>query len=405
MRFTVRPSVKRFLPSLALLFAAPLAVAAPGGLDRTFSSDGYAVVAGGGLVPGRDGAMLSGGRILALSGSSARRITAAGILDPDYHPGAPAARGESWGFVPRAKGGALVGVMGRHLLSVRALDGDGRPDRSFGGGDGFVTLTEVSVRARLLRGRGGGAYILDGAMHADPPRPLHLRRLTATGKLDRTFGVRLLQTPAGNGLKLVTSAATAPDGRLYIGGEAVTEGPVLLRLLPDGTFDPTFGQDGAMALSVTPEVLGVQNGAGIVFVIGSRAKDRRVVGFRITSAGVVDPEWRHSGNEPLWMDAADPTDAFVDSAGRLVIARTASNGTPSLTRMRDDGRIDRNFGRNGVANLPGAKDGSVIYRVMPAPNNRIVALGTAGVRNDIAVWRVDGARAASPPPPASVTPE
>lgn len=376
----MRDPVTRFvaLSLLTVLAGASPALAAPGELDPSYAGGGFVTLPGGGLQPGRDGAVLSRGRVLVLSGSSVRRLTSKGRIDRAFKSGTAAGRGDAWGFVTRSGEGSLVGVRSGSVLKVRAVRGDGRPDRTFSR-DGLMELPGVRPDARLLKARGNAAYVLDGTA---------LRRITRGGSLDGVFGYKPLAVPDGRLLQRVSTAASAPDGRLFVAGEIAPGESVLLRLLPDGSFDPTFGADGVTGLPFLPTVLGVQRGAGIVHALAVD-DDGRGVGVRVVANGIVDPAWRAGGAEPLWTDGAIVTDAFVDGANRLVVSRTSTDSRPGLLRLDDEGKPDATFGDQGSLDLPGGTRGAVVHRVLRAPNNRLVALGSSGQSGEIAVWRID----------------
>ncbi|RYD40662.1 MAG: hypothetical protein EOP83_34965, partial [Verrucomicrobiaceae bacterium] len=99
-------------------------------------------------------------------------------------------------------------------------------------------------------------HLLTTAMLLVPALPA----AAASGQVDMTFGdsgrtVVNLRTPSTSGTTVdeATAFAVQPDGKILLGGSSTTNGVFqgpggvdfsLLRLLPDGTLDPSFGGDG-----------------------------------------------------------------------------------------------------------------------------------------------------------------
>jgi uncharacterized delta-60 repeat protein len=148
----------------------------------------------------------------------------------------------------------LAGDRNGKLMLVRLLP-SGTPDKSFGGGDGRVSVDADRVArcacafATSLAAGPEGRPLIAGILTGPGPESSFLARFTPSGKLDRTFGrdglVRTLR-----GSRLVSNdAAVQPDGHIVTVGSYVSPGSgqaqlAILRYLPTGELDPGFGRSG-----------------------------------------------------------------------------------------------------------------------------------------------------------------
>ena len=159
--------------------------------------------------------------------------------------------------------GVVVGVnLGRAAAPsvgvVRITDG-GRLDRSFGAGGvavvspGHSRFPLIAARVAVTRDR----RVLAGTVDADGA--VVLVRLLPDGALDRSFGggggVRIAPEGGPRPRGRLTALALAPDARILIAAAhypAVTgarESEVVARLLPDGALDRSFGAGGVVRTS------------------------------------------------------------------------------------------------------------------------------------------------------------
>ena len=145
---------------------------------------------------------------------------------------------------------------------------DGSLDESFGvggkvsvnlGGVGNIPNLQPSVSALLLQA--DGKLVVTGSwFNRVTPSNLFVARFQPDGNLDPTFG----QAGAviffeGSGGSAPSSAGRAviqqPDGRLVVAGfrqepSSTSAGTLLVRFLPDGEPDPTFGTEGIVITNV-----------------------------------------------------------------------------------------------------------------------------------------------------------
>lgn len=162
----------------------------------------------------------------------------------------------------------MAGYLYGRLLLLRLTSG-GRLDRSFGGGDGKVTLKSrepVSCCGEWASlAIWHGKILLEGRVNGRRGEHLALARFTANGRLDKSFG-KNGQVPVGSTWRMPNprDIAVQGDGRIVVAGYGfpVRKGEPsalsfrALRYLPSGRLDRSFGEGGLQLLSP-----GVQNAA------------------------------------------------------------------------------------------------------------------------------------------------
>jgi uncharacterized delta-60 repeat protein len=255
-----------------------------------------------------------------------------------------------------ALGGGTKAPEERAPVMVRYLP-DGRLDRAFGRsgvarGYGFVGLPGWQAGRVLADGRILVAGRLDlGALES----VVGIARFLPTGQLDLTFGKRgrlrqqfgglgCPQTPVamiGQGAKTVLLVDTCPPG--------AAGGAEVVRLLPNGHVDRTFGTGGRVFLvpldnqsgNSTPWSLGRQSDGKILVGIAGDTRNAAIV--RLSPDGKLDRTFNGRGTVILrhgFEDRIDPLSALFELSDRSLVAvaclnydhpllyRVAANGTP-----------------------------------------------------------------------------
>jgi uncharacterized delta-60 repeat protein len=150
-------------------------------------------------------------------------------------------------------GGKILaaGRLGGGLALLRA-NPDGSPDRSFGGGDGLV-LTDIGpgkcrcASARRVAVLPDDRILVSGNVEKRAGYPV-LARYRANGALDRGFGREGVVRAPSMRFVTVEDMAIAGDGRIVLAGyrwpHQTRPQVAVLRYLPDGRLDPTFGEGG-----------------------------------------------------------------------------------------------------------------------------------------------------------------
>ncbi len=178
------------------------------------------------------------------------------------------------------------------------------------------------------------------------------------GKLDPTF--------SGNGKVYVTigefsdyarALTIQTDGKILMAGTAnfgVSDSSIgLVRLLPDGSKDATFGRHGIVQTDLGPQDdafdIALQ-GDGEIVVAGSDGND--IVVLRYRANGRLDPAFGNGGvatidivRYDVAMAVAVAPDGSILLTGQSV---DTDRGRPVLARLLSDGSLDASFGESGL---------------------------------------------------------
>jgi uncharacterized delta-60 repeat protein len=347
--------------------AALIRLRADGSRDRRFGREGTLRVSigrGDDLVSGvarlADGRLVAGGAATNLNGDQygddvalhAFRASAAGRLDRTFGgDGVASVRVPTRSFITTLAGvaaapdGSVVvgGTTENRRLTLARFDARGRLDRHFGTrGLAFHRVQYPSALARQPDGR-----LLVVGMTNFPKRDWFLLRLRTDGSRDRTFG-------GGDGL-VVTSFGATPDsanavavdarGRIVVAGYTYVSDvncstlcrPLrLVRYLPDGRVDPSFGSKGRVEpeIGLAHDTLGLelQPNGGILVAGSSYAglvQDEQLAIWRFGGNGKLDRTFGTSGALELnptraRIDLDFLTDIALGPDGRIVAAGGAS---------------------------------------------------------------------------------
>lgn len=256
--------MSRILPMawVAVLFAAsaPLAWAADGAPDPSFGSGGHAFVT-------PDNVEARTLYPYAVTAQPDGKLLLAGFRG-QFNPDTP------WELKLRAM--------------LARLNADGSVDTSFGNSPipGVVVLPDLVPDTRIqsiqsMRRLDDGSILAAGTAVAEAPATGFVLKLHADGSLDTSFG-----TQGKTQLAYTEFDALAVDrqGRIVVAGTNVEDFgrsiATVVRLLPDGSFDPAFGSAGVRAIDWDDATQ-----AGNLDDVALTADDRIVVGGRYSTGG------------------------------------------------------------------------------------------------------------------------
>lgn len=295
-----------------------------------------------------------------------------------------------------------------------ALAGEGAYDPSFGHGDGIAAFRlgfgtyEPGATALSEAVQPDGKVVVagfsdDGAGDSD----FLIARLTTAGALDPSFGaggvVRLDVDPQFHS-GVASAVAVQKDGKIVTAGwrDSGWEPPVVVRLLPNGKLDQTFGSGGVYSLKRSGyDVTGTVGGMAIapdgdIFIAGtgSTTDGRRcAMVAKLTASG--------SGLDANFGDGGLVCDEFgVQGSGAATyVAGIVLNvhGTLDLVGLgypkpsccsggfvaqldQDTGGMDTGFGDAGVAWLPHpAGEPADGQAIAVQPDGDVVAVGSVTI--------------------------
>jgi uncharacterized delta-60 repeat protein len=289
------------------------------------------------------------------------------------------------------------GKPGRGMDAALArYDRDGSLDAGFGeGGTVLTNFGEASPGAssfeaiQALALQPDGKIIAAGWTDADRPDGggfgFALMRYDVDGTLDPAFG------DGGRVLTRFDPAASAiayavllqADGRVVAAGESGGDF-ALARYNPDGSLDPSFGSGGLVLTDFGPggfdEARAVALDAHGRIVVAGRSGFRFALA-RYTPKGRLDSTFGDGGR--VLTDFGFPAQAFglaIQPGGRIVAGGWADDGGYdfALARYHADGRLDRDFGSDGLVLTDiGGGTFDQAFALAARPNGSLVLAGTS----------------------------
>jgi uncharacterized delta-60 repeat protein len=425
-----------------------LALDATGRRNGAFAGNGRATWSGGDLVPEAAVGIWRqpGGKLLLLDrtagGSNFRRLLADGSVDKSFASAGKRALAEDWSgpnvaILTQADGAIVLArqVNGPGFNNTTKLVRyriDGTVDNQFGG-TGAVRIVDADVNASQSDAvRPGLAQTDDGKLLVATfgTDGLRLRRFLATGAPDTDFGngTGVVYPPLHGRPRVGYAMAVQSDGRIVLGAGATViaqlplpqhevDSDVLVRLMPDGALDPTFGlRGGIVPIQIEnardPQIVRVLPlPDGKVLVAGNitRFGGQQFFFMRMNGDGTPDTtlgDHTDAGDGPgsfIWSDPYQTglRDIAIDAAGRLVITGDYALGTDRSTafvvRFLADGTTDGAFaGLNQRIFLFDRPEAANAGNALALDTNAIVVAGSNGPRGLVFKLEADGtARALS----------
>ena len=275
----------------------------------------------------------------------------------------------SWGVVGRMLVALLVAGCAPSSVPAGSLD------PSFGKGGIVATDHGLFADFGTLALQPDGRIVVAGKIKFD----FALARYTPDGKLDPGFGSSGTVTTDIGGMDYVNAVALQPDGRIIAVGQiTVFSSPpsydfALARYTPDGKLDPSFGRGGIVRTDVggidDANAVALQPDGRIV-VVGSTGpsggEDYAVV--RYVPDGNLDPSFGRGGIVRTDVGGIDHARAVaLQPDGRIVVAGTV------LARYTSDGTLDPSFGSGGIVKTRGFGSFSAVAL---QPDGKVVAGGS-----------------------------
>lgn len=222
-------------------------------------------------------------------------------------------------------------------------------------------------------------------------------KLTSNGTRDTTFGTNGLVTlDIGTGVDNPRTAITQPDGKIVVSGhtsdaEVVTT--VLFRLLPNGQFDSSFGQNGVVNVALLAFV-------AEAYDVALQGQNLVIAGYgRNASSGTIDISSARFLPNGTWDKTyGDNGVAVIDVAGQddrsrklevlpdqrvLIVGQgkpTATTQDGALVLLTPNGQRDRRLNGNGVALIDfGGPTDALFGLALSSDLTKTVAVGWKGV--------------------------
>jgi uncharacterized delta-60 repeat protein len=415
----VVPTRKLFIVCAAVLSTLP-AFAQTGKLDTTFGSGGVVVI-GGASFPNAPAAVIQTNGEIIVAGQfnglpGVARLTSSGALDPTFGNHGIATTSLDSSEVASSVGVGLQST-GKIVIGLSTLFGanddgftlvrfksNGTLDTTFGTG-GSVTVAPFNTRflaPSVLSVQSNDEIVLAGSRA--------VARFTANGALDTSFGSEgVASVPFGS----ITSIAPESNGDILLGtgsqllGTTPPQGTntqgAVVRLLPDGTIDTSFGIAGQVATLPSAAAIAVQSNGQIV-VAGSQiglvsgSSSRFQPGFgvvRLESNGAIDTTFGTNGGAFVGFTGFPAVNGYalaIQSNGDIVAAGDAVVSTAftapanfALARFTPQGTLDTTFGTGGKVTTSFGSNTAFVTSLVIQSNGNLVAAGVDGGVNGGAV--------------------
>jgi uncharacterized delta-60 repeat protein len=253
-------------------------------------------------------------------------------------------------------GGSPAGESEPTQFVLARLDPDGSLDTTFGGGTGIVTTgLPAQERVSSLVTLADGSLLLSGEGSGDSSM-IVAARYTPDGAIDPRFGVAGILTapPVAHSDDRVNAALAGPGGGVVATGTA--GGRILVAgYLANGRPNPAFAERGVLLMGSVVDSASAEGSAlarypGNRMVIGTKSR----AGASLIMLGPHGHPDRSFGQDGI-LALADfdfVSDLAVTTTGAILVAGSSRPPCRSLVeRFVPGGRLDRSFGKAGVAGL------------------------------------------------------
>ena len=279
-----------------------------------------------------------------------------------------------------------------HFIRYNA---DGSLDATYGTG-GKIALTGV-LTGYFNRGyrQNDGRILLVGTEFGNGL----IARLNENGTLDSSFGSSGIHRPniSQNGEDGIYSAAIQPDGKIIVGGLATPNfiRLFLLRYMPDGSLDPSFGVEGYIVypfFDFAHQIFVQSSGKIITSAATSSYTGTSAAAIRrFNASGSVDSSFNQINfTDTLRSATLQPDDKIVIGEE---IYRTdhleRTNLDVRISRYNSDGTLDTGFGTTGRKqfDLADSNFNESPNAIAVAPDGQIFVSVITGVQANRTQWR------------------
>ncbi len=243
-------------------------------------------------------------------------------------------------------------VVGFWSVPASAAAG-GTLDPGFGTGGRVTTVFPNGSYANAVAVATDGTIVAVGAA-AGPSNngEFAVARYLSDGSPDLTFsGNGRLTTAIAGGGDEAASVAIQPDGKIVVAGNDNRQRFAVVRYMPGGSRDQSFGRHGVVLTNLTPgQDLGydvaIQDNGKIV-VVGTQGTGSAFAIVRYLSNGDLDPAFGGDGTRSIVRGGVARA-VVLQPDGRILV--TGYDGTGLvLARLRVNGSLDPTFAGDGIA--------------------------------------------------------
>jgi uncharacterized delta-60 repeat protein len=284
----------------------------------------------------------------------------------------------------------------------------GALDPSFGtGGKATIPIGLAGSQANALAIQSDGKILASGGSANGTKEDIALVRLQTDGTVDSSFGTNGTRVIASTD-SAVAIAIQPADGKIVAVGSSLVGSDfdfTLIRLETNGTLDPSFGAGGTRTI-VNPAqndsaaAVAVQSDGKIIIAGSSLSgSDFNTADFeliRVLPDGTPDPSFGTGGRQTTDFNAKrdSATALALQADGKIIVAGLSVSGANSdfaLARYNTDGGLDITFGAGGKVTTQIGSGNAQVASLAIQPDGKIVAAGVAtnenGLNTDFALAR------------------
>jgi uncharacterized delta-60 repeat protein len=299
-------------------------------------------------------------------------------------------------------------------FGIVRLNTSGQLDTSFGTGGKVTVSFSASTSASGIGIQSNGRIVVVGT-----DKNFVIARLTTSGALDSSFGsggktvIPSIQNPGtGGGANTVVFQTIGSEERIVVGGtrswnkaQSLAPDFTVMRLLPNGSLDITFGSGGKAFVDffgAVDQIYSLVVAAGQITAAGyAQVPGGPVHGglARFDTNGNLDPSFGTGGKVVISqaIDSIRLRGLLRQSDGKLIAGGTAevTSGTTELDdflliRLNADGTPDTSFGANsnGLVQTDLMQSKETLSGIAFTSDLRVVSVGSVSATNGLGLTRI-----------------
>ena len=296
--------------------------------------------------------------------------------------------------------GASLGATGSSDFSLVRLTAGGLADTTFAGsGKLLIDFNGGDDRAYAVATAAAGRVLVAGESFSGQNTDFAAAKLKADGSLDETFGSNgKVQINVGSGNDHAYAMVVQPDGKMVLAGDAEV-GALLqfavVRVDANGALDSSFGAGGKVILAMPGlncTALGIAlqtDGKTVVVGSANDGSNADYLVVRLLTNGTLDPTFGAAGVATIAVGNGDDFawSVAIQADGKIVVGGDSARGLDtdfSVIRLNTDGALDTGFSADGKVLIPVGPSfdhGSAVkaHKVLCAPLHEVHAFARCGM--------------------------
>lgn len=280
---------------------------------------------------------------------------------------------------------------GSENISVRRYNTDGTPDTSFGNNGVFIYdhFGQLDAAYSVVIQSDGKIVVVGGGFRESsnfPPNPNNIKgikilRLLPNGTFDSTFGTNGFAYENFNMAIIPRSIFIQPDGKIVIAGTDYSTRILVSRFNANGSVDSGFGTNGAVVfnnfneseLKITPQT----DGKIVVVALNDPGADSLI---RLNPNGSMDTEFAGGGQTQITLgDRFSVPELAVQQDNKILVSvYRYGQSLPVIQRYNPDGSVDSSFNPShgdvlsdrGCVNCTKS-----VSKILPLPDGKFYTVG------------------------------